>query len=78
MKQIDEKEALDVLRQAGFTVSEINRLSQLRRAYTTSESDLTPLGYTPLRYVQWFIKTILDHDIWYVLSHQPFAERPKA
>ncbi len=57
MKQIDEAKAVDVLRRAGFTVSQIDRLSQLRRAYATSESDLTPLDYARLRFVRWLVTT---------------------
>jgi hypothetical protein len=158
MKQTNEEKAVDVLRRAGFTVTQIDRLSQLRRSYATSESNLTsldyarlrfvrwlvttgrltnqiaqqnasskldqlPLDYEPgrptdqmpleesssklmqiplaltdqiplehlvsrpdqrppkhtlLQYVQWFLKTIMTHDIWYVLSHRPSVQRQKA
>ena len=46
MKQINDEEAYDLLRSAGFTVLEINRLIQLRRCYTASELDQIDLGLT--------------------------------
>ncbi len=37
MNQIDEQAACSLLRQAGFTASEVDRLRQLRRGYVEQE-----------------------------------------
>lgn len=57
MRKTKEEEAFDVLRQAGFTRSQINRFIQLRQDYATSELDRLPLDYTRLRFVRWLVAT---------------------
>ena len=73
MNQMNDKEVYHLLRSSGFMVSEINRLIQLRRDYTASKLDEAPLNHARLQFVWWFMRTIMTHDIGYVLSHRPKA-----
>ncbi len=53
MNQMNDEEALELLRRAGFTVSQINRLMQLRRDYRASE----PLDSARLQFIRWLVRT---------------------
>ena len=53
MNQMNYKEALELLRRAGFTASEIDRLCRLRRNYTESELDQAPVDHRRLEFVRW-------------------------
>src|SRR5690348_44953 len=57
MKQIIPQEAFQMLRQAGFTEAEIDRLYQLRQAYQTSELDQPPLDLGRLQFIRWLVAT---------------------
>jgi len=53
MKSIDDEESYNLLRSRGFTVSEINRFTQMRREYRES----IPLDYARLQFVRWLVTT---------------------
>jgi hypothetical protein len=53
MKQMYDEEGYELLRSAGFTALEINRLSQMRRDYRES----IPLDYARLQFVRWLVTT---------------------
>ena len=53
MNQMNNEEALELLRRAGFTVPQINRIMQLRRDYRASE----PLDYAHLQFIRWLVRT---------------------
>jgi hypothetical protein len=55
MEQLNYKEDLDLLRRAGFTLTEITRLYQLRRAYVQHELDWAPADLARLRFVRWLV-----------------------
>ena len=57
MEQLNYKEELDLLHEAGFTFTEISRLYQLRRAYVQHERDWTPAELARLRFVRWLVET---------------------
>lgn len=45
MNHIDDKEAIERLRKAGWTASEIERLRRLRRDYVEKEGGQAPVGH---------------------------------
>ncbi len=55
MNQMNDEEALELLRRADFTLTQINRLIQLRRDYRASE----PLDYARLQFIQYFNRVAL-------------------
>lgn len=57
MNPIPSQEAFQILRRAGFVGAEIDRLSQLRRSYPTSERDQPPLDLNRLQCIQWLVST---------------------
>ncbi len=57
MNQMNYKEALEMLRRAGFTASEIDRLCRFRRDYAESEMDQTPADLRRLEFVRWLVTT---------------------
>jgi hypothetical protein len=74
MNQINDEKDYHLLYRSGFMMSEINRLIQLRRDYTASKLDeAPPPNHARLQFVWWFVRTIMTHDIGYVLSHRPKA-----
>jgi len=56
MDQLNYKEELDTLRGAGFTLSEISRLHQLRRAYVRHELDWGLADLARLRFIRWLVE----------------------
>jgi hypothetical protein len=63
MNPITYREAVQMLRQAGFVGAEIDRLYQLRRTYRASELDQPPLDLCRLRFARWLVETgrLSDH-----------------
>lgn len=57
MNQMNYKEALEILRRAGLTAREIDRLSSLRRDYAENEMDQTPANLRRLEFVRWLVVT---------------------
>jgi hypothetical protein len=57
MNQMNYKEALELLRRAGFTAPEIDRLCRLRRDYAESEMDQAPVDQRRLEFVRWLVVT---------------------
>ena len=68
MNQINDKQAYDLLRREGFTVSEINRLIQLRRVYAASKQNETPHKHPFLRFAWWCARVILTDEVCYALK----------
>lgn len=54
MQHMEYREACVVLRKAGLTEVEIERLSQLRRAYSEEEVYLMPPTHQSLTHESWF------------------------
>ncbi len=57
MNQMNYKEALETLRRAGFTASEIDRLGRLRRDYAENEMDQARANLRRLEFVRWLVVT---------------------
>jgi hypothetical protein len=58
MDQSNYQEALELLRQNGFTVSEIEWLCRLRRDYSEQEQDRVVSAYLRrLAFVRWLVMT---------------------
>jgi hypothetical protein len=57
MSQMDYKDALDILRKAGFSTAEIERLARLHRAYAHKELDQAPADQRRLEFVRWLVAT---------------------
>ncbi len=57
MDKLDYKEALEMLRKAGLTASEISRLERFRRKYAASEIDQAPIDQHRLEFVRWLVAT---------------------
>jgi len=76
MNQMNDEEAIHVLHEEGFTVSEISRLIQLRQDYMARKPNQnTPLKNPLLRFGQWCVRAILTEEVCYALSHHPITER---
>lgn len=60
MQYMDYKEARDMLIRAGFTATEIERLTQLRRGYLQKrlERHEVPLYHHQSRFLRWFMQVI--------------------
>ena len=54
---MDHQETYDMLNQAGFTASEIDRLEELRREYTENKHDHVSETYRRLEFVRWLVTT---------------------
>jgi hypothetical protein len=57
MNQMSYKDAFEMLRRAGFTTQEIDRLYRLRRDYTVSQMDQAPANHRRLEFVRWLVTT---------------------
>ena len=58
MNQVNQEEALVMLRRLGFSAQEIDRLSRLRGVYAKqSEMDQASLDLRRLEFVRWLVKT---------------------
>ena len=57
MGQSNYQEALEFLRQNGFTASEIERLCRLRREYSEQERDRVSADLRRLAFVRWLVTT---------------------
>jgi hypothetical protein len=57
MNYLHDEEAFAALREAGFTVLEMDRLTQLRRDYRVGEMDQAPVDYTRLEFARWLVTT---------------------
>ena len=58
MNQMNQEEALVMLRRLGFSAQEIDRLSRLRRVYAKkSEMDQATLDLRHLEFVRWLVQT---------------------
>ncbi len=57
MHQMDYKEALEMLRRAGFSPAEMERLARLRRARVENELDQSPVDLRRLKFVRWLVAT---------------------
>jgi hypothetical protein len=70
MDQSNYKEALEQLRQSGFTPSEIEQLCRLRRDYPQLEFDRISIDLRRLEFVRWLVATgkLTDQRD----AHQPF------
>jgi hypothetical protein len=56
MNQVDDKDALDLLRRARFSTTEIERLARLRRERDGNELDQVPADRR-LEFVRWLVAT---------------------
>jgi hypothetical protein len=54
---MDHQETYDMLNQAGFTASEIDRLEELRREYAENKYDHVSETYRRLEFVRWLVTT---------------------
>ena len=54
MERIDYKEGCEMLRNAGYTTSEIEQLSKLRRNYRDQGNYRRIVAYSPPRQEDWF------------------------
>ena len=57
MNQTDQQEACARLRQAGFTESEIDQLSRLRRNYAEQENAQGLADHRRLEFTRWLVTT---------------------
>lgn len=57
MNQMTYQEAVQVLRQVGYNLAEIDRLYRFRQTYQKSELDQPALDLNRLRFVQWLVTT---------------------
>jgi hypothetical protein len=57
MNQMDYKDALDMLRRAGFTAKEIDRLSKLRRDRVENMVERAPADQRRLEFIRWLVAT---------------------
>jgi hypothetical protein len=57
MNQMDYKDALDMLRRAGFTAKEIDRLRKLRRDRVGNTVDRAPADQRRLEFIRWLVTT---------------------
>jgi hypothetical protein len=58
MNQMNQEEALVMLRRLGFSAQEIDRLNRLRSMYAKqSEMDQAALDLRRLEFVRWLVKT---------------------
>ena len=58
MNQMNQEEALVMLRRLGFSAQEINRVCRLRRAYADrGEMDQAALDLRRLQFARWLVKT---------------------
>jgi hypothetical protein len=68
MNYIDDKEAIELLRKAGCTASEIERLRRLRRDYVESKGDAALRDYHHSTFVRWLMTLLeegfLDSTPW--------------
>lgn len=62
MNYIDDKEAIELLRKAGCTVSEIERLRRLRQDFVENEGRQTFRGYHHSAFVRWLL-IVLEEGI---------------
>jgi hypothetical protein len=53
---MDHQETYDMLQQAGFTASEINRLERLQREYAENKQNHMSETYRRLEFVRWLVK----------------------
>ena len=53
----DYKETMDLLRRAGFTHAEMDRLVRFRRNFTIGDMDKTPTEYRRLEFARWLFLT---------------------
>ena len=54
---MDHQETYDILYQAGFTASEIDRLEKLRREYSENKQNRMSETYRRLEFVRWLVTT---------------------
>ena len=59
MNYIDDKEAIELLRKAGCTALEIERLRRLRRDYVENEGDQALRNHRRSAFVRWLM-TLLE------------------
>ncbi len=57
MNQMNFKEALEMLRRAGCSASEIDRLCRLRKERAENEMDQAPVNLRRLEFVRWLVAT---------------------
>jgi hypothetical protein len=55
MKRMDHKEGLEALRRAGLTGLEIERLCQLRQAYTQNALEQARVDLSRLKFIRWLV-----------------------
>jgi uncharacterized protein YnzC (UPF0291/DUF896 family) len=54
---VDHQVTYEMLYQAGFTASEIDRLEKLRRAYAENKRNHMSENYRRLEFVRWLVTT---------------------
>lgn len=60
MNDIDDKEAIKRLREAGYTASEIERLRRLRRDYVADSEDQVLRNHRYRAFVRWQVKLLQE------------------
>lgn len=60
MNDIDDKEAIERLRVAGCTASEIERLCRLRRNYVVDAVDQTLRDHRYPAFVRWLVRLVQE------------------
>jgi len=54
---MDYKEAVDMLRRAGFNHAQIDRITRFRKNFAPGEMDQTPDDHRRLEFVRWLFLT---------------------
>lgn len=60
MNHIDDKEAIERLRKAGWTASEIEGLRRLRRDYVEKEGGQAPADHRRSGFVRWLLALLQE------------------
>jgi hypothetical protein len=53
---MDYKESIDILRKAGFSHTEIDRIARFRKHFAYSEMDQAPDDHRRLEFVRWLFQ----------------------
>ncbi len=56
-KFMDHKEAIEMLRKAGFNHAEIDRITRFRKHFAPGEDDQAPDDHRRLEFIRWLFRT---------------------
>ena len=54
---MDYKEAIEMLRRAGLTHAEVDRIIRFRKQFVANEMDQAPDDYRRLEFIRWLFQT---------------------